>query len=266
MSKDNNKQDEIKKVEIALISTISHQLRTPLSGIKWFLEMLMKGNLDPKKQKELLHDAHQSNERMIILVNDLLNISKVKSGQLLIDPKATDIFKLTKDIISEITPTIKRKGTKIELIKPSKSLAKTNTDPELIRQVIINLISNAIKYCPKGLIKIEITPKEKGIQFKISDNGVGIPKSQQKKIFEEFFRADNAIEAEIDGSGLGLYLSKCIIEASGGKIWFDSKTKKETKNNEHGSCFYFTLPPQCIKWKRGKGGQKLIVKDIKKDL
>jgi signal transduction histidine kinase len=187
------------------------------------------------EQKEFIQQAFDSNERMISLVNGLLNVSRIDAGRISIDPKPTDLIKLSETIINELKPLITASNLNFYFNK-SKGLPIANIDSELISQVIANLLSNAIKYTPaKGRVDYNIEVKNKEFIFTVKDNGFGIPKNQQAKIFQKFFRAENVVAKDTEGTGLGLYVAKSVVELSGGKISFQSTENK-------GSTFWFTLP------------------------
>lgn len=203
---------------------------------------------------------------MIALVNDLLNVSRLETGRLKIEPKPTQIEDFIQSIIDEAVPMANSHKCKIIFQKPKKKLPKIPVDPTLMRQVIHNLITNAIRYSPKKegrviitlkqvtIDNLQLTKKEKvkgQVLISVADSGVGIPEEAQSRIFEKFFRADNAIKAEAEGSGLGLYVAKMIMEASGGKIWFESPPK----GNKTGAIFYASLP---IKGMGKKEGEKSL--------
>ena len=247
IEKDITHEKELDKMKTDFISLASHQLRTPLSAMKWYLEMLLDGDagLLSGEQKSFVQNINNSNERMIELVNSLLNISRVESGRLIIDPKNTNIIEVVEDVISDVKPKAKERGITF-MFEGVPSLPLIFSDPKLIRNVYMNLLSNAIKYTPSGgSVTLKISKNTKDIINEIIDTGMGIPEKDQAKIFTRFFRAENARGKVTDGNGLGLYLVKSIVEVCGGKIWFESVENKGTK-------FTFTLPLKGISAKKGE--------------
>jgi len=230
----------IEKAKSDFVSLAAHQLRMPLSGIKWGISMLLEedfGKLS-KEQKDTLRKIYYANERIVALTNDLLNVIKIEEGKLLYNLTKKDIVEITKKTIDILEEIIQERGIKIEFLV-EKKIPKVKVDEEKISFCIQNLIENAIIYnIPKGNVKIILKYDEikKEVLFSVRDTGIGVLKEEQKKLFTKFFRGSLALKKETVGSGLGLFVAKNIIEAHGGKIWFESEGK------EKGSTFYFSLP------------------------
>ena len=235
---DITKEKRVEKMKSEFISVAAHQLRTPLSAIKWTLQMILDEDLGEisSEQKEFIGRAYQSNEAVVNTVNDLLSVSRIEEGKYLQKLKLVKIEDIINNTISFSEALAKRKEIKLEFQKPKECLAEIKADAEKIRIVIQNLIENAIYYAPKKskvIIFLKCTDKE--VEVKVQDTGIGVPKDKQERLFTKFFRAPNAITMETDGSGLGLYIAKNIVEAHNGKIGFESEEGK-------GSTFWFTLP------------------------
>ena len=247
IERDITHEKEVDRMKTEFISLASHQLRTPLSAIKWYAEMLLTGDAGKLKPEQLkfVDDINLSNQRMIELVNTLLNISRIESGRIIIEPKPTDLKEIINSVVSEFKPKLKEKDQKI-IVNINPNLPKINCDPKLIFEVYKNLISNAIKYSrQKGEIEIFISSDKDSVVNQITDEGYGIPKKDESKVFSKFYRGENILKVETEGTGLGLYLTKSIIESSGGKIWFKSEENK-------GTTFWFNLPLKGVKFKKGE--------------
>lgn len=229
----------IERMKTEFVSIAAHQLRTPLSAVKWILRMILDGDLGevPEAQAEFLEKTYQSNERMIKLVNDLLNVTRIEEGRFLNSVKSEDIVKIIENTIAPLREVAERKKLKFEYKKPKDAIPKIKVDSERITLAVQNLVDNAIRYTRNGSIKVAVEfQKGKNIVlFSVTDTGIGVPKNQQDRVFDRFFRASTAVKTETEGTGLGLFIAKNIIEAHGGKIWFETEENK-------GSTFYISLP------------------------
>jgi len=235
---DATKEREIDRMKTEFVSIASHQLRSPLSGIKWLIELVLNdtGELKPD-QREYLEQIDVSNERMIQLVEDLLDVSRIETGRkFTIEKKDFDIKPVLDDLLKEMASLSLQKQVSLKLDTAFPGAIHANADQEKIREVFKNLISNAVKYTSQGgHVSVGFSRTDDEMQFSVKDDGIGIPKDQQKKIFEKFFRASNVGRVEAEGTGLGLYIAKAIIEGHGGRIWFESEEGKGTR-------FFFSLP------------------------
>ncbi|MFZ2975775.1 MAG: HAMP domain-containing sensor histidine kinase [Candidatus Moraniibacteriota bacterium] len=228
---------KLNKMKSEFVSIASHQLRTPLSAIKWETELMLKKfkkGLN-KKQVKNIENIYAINQRMIHLVNDLLNVARIDQNRLILKKQKFDFVEMVREVVTEIIPKAKPRNIKID-ISTKKEVPFVLGDAEKIRLVMDNLLDNAVKYTNSGgKIKISIFKSGNFLIFEIKDNGVGIPEEQIGRVFEKFFRSDNASKYQTDGTGLGLYIAKNIVEQLGGKIWFQSIENV-------GSVFSFSLP------------------------
>lgn len=235
---DVTREKRVEEMKTEFVSLAAHQLRTPLSAIKWTLRMLLDGDLGEitKEQREFIDKTYRSNERMIGLINDLLNVTRIEEGRYLYKPVLANLEPVVQSVINSYQEELERRKIKLEFRKPERKLPEVLIDVGNMEIAIQGLLGNAIRYTrPGGLVTVSLNCSEKEIEVSIKDTGIGIPKDDQKRIFSKFFRAINAIRVETEGSGLGLYITKNIIEAHGGKIWFESEENK-------GTTFYFTVP------------------------
>lgn len=233
--------DELKVLDqkkSEFISVVAHQLRTPLSGLKWTLNMLLQGDLGPVNddQKDIIKKSYDTNDHLIEIVNDILDTDLITTGHTDFAPGDTNIRELIEEVISEATANAKKKGIALEK-KVDESVPEIFTaDSKKLFLVLQNLVDNAIKYSPETTSVLIATEKMNDkIQIRVKDSGIGIPEEQQKNIFDRFYRAPNALRVQANGSGLGLFIAKNIVTMHQGKIWFKSK------ENE-GTTFFIEIP------------------------
>src|SRR3989344_5302487 len=257
--RDITQEKEIDKAKSEFVSLASHQLKTPPTAIKLLTERMLSGKTGKltEKQKEYLNDVYSENQRSIELVNALLNVSRIEMGAFTIQLSEKNICAVVQSVIYELKSAIDKKQLRLEEIHQQKNISLLIDEP-LFRMVLSNLVINAVNYTAEGgTIHIECKEGNKGealggkllaensFVVVVSDTGYGIPKNQQNKLFTKFFRADNAREKHTDGTGLGLYIVKSILDNSGGSIWFTSEENK-------GTTFYVVIPMTGMKARVGK--------------
>lgn len=237
----NIKLKELDRLKDEFVSFASHELRTPMTVIKSYVWMLLNGKTGTisEKQKEYLEHTYSSIEGLINLVNNILNISRIESGGLKIEPVATDIVKLIDEVVTEMEPRANEIGVHLLYTKPPQTLI-TDIDPGRIKEVVINLIGNSIKFTPKdGSIFISLAHDNQGfVNVKVKDTGRGISPEDMHKLFQKFNMVGEShlTKDRGQGTGLGLYLSKVLVELHGGKIW------AESGGEGTGTTFSFTVP------------------------
>ena len=232
---DVTQEREVSRMKSDFVSFVTHQLRTPLAGIKWMLE-LANGSLPPEDETtSFVNDARQATERLIGLVNGLLDISRLESGKVVLALADLDLAAITNEVVAEIAE-VARDCTPDVSVEVAAAVPTVRADRPLIRQVVLNLLSNAIKYTPpSGRVRVGLRSDDDSVVWSVHDSGIGIPKEAQRRLFEKFYRADNVRTVETEGTGLGLYLVKLIVERHGGRIWCESEEGR-------GSTFAFALP------------------------
>ncbi len=236
--KDISREKKVERMKTEFVTLAAHQLRTPMSGIKWSLRMVLdeEAGKITQKQKEILERAYYTNNKVIELISDLLNVAKIEEGRYISKTSLNSLTDLIEKAVESYRKQIEDKGLSCKIKEPSEELPKVMIDEEKMRIAFSNILQNSISYTPKkGRILISITKEDKLIKVGVKDTGVGIPKVDQERIFEKFFRSKNIMKIETEGTGLGLYISKNIIEAHGGDLWFESKEGK-------GTTFFFTIP------------------------
>ena len=252
---------DILKKEREFVSITVHELKAPLGITKWSLEMLKSHKPGPLStdQLELIDQIYRGNERLLVLVRDLLNLSKLQEGKFEIESRLIQFEDVVSDVVNGFTVEAARKKTKLIWNKPKVALPKISADPNRVAQVATNLVSNAIKYTPDGgqvnvslkkmscqelktidadspVVDLMFTNNKNGyLVLAVKDTGIGISAEDQKKLFTRFFRSKKVLKSETEGTGLGLYITKSIVNLHQGDIWFSSELGK-------GSTFYFSLP------------------------
>jgi PAS domain S-box-containing protein len=230
-------EQQVDRAKTEFVSLASHQLRTPLTAMRWFLELTLKGSMGElsPEQTTSLEEVYKANLRMIELVNALLSVARIEIGTLTVTPVPSDIKQLAQNAAFELHPLITAKKLRFTE-EYDETLPVIPLDPELTHVIFQNLLTNAVKYTPEGgSVSLKIERRGRSVMIAVNDTGYGIPKSQQRHLFTKLFRADNVREKDTDGTGLGLYIVRSIVENSRGKIWFESKEGE-------GTTFYIKLP------------------------
>jgi PAS domain S-box-containing protein len=257
MERDISKEKQVDKAKTEFVSFASHQLRTPLTAVRWYTEMLLSDDAGAlnEKQRKFVTEISDASLRMIQLVSDLLNVSRIELGTFTVRAEPVNIGELLNTALTDLTPLQQQK--QIQLTNESQAVPILQLDKKLMFIVLENLVGNAMKYTPEhGSVCVELQVLQKGqtyrghllteeaLCFSVSDTGIGIPVDQHDKIFSKLFRADNAMMYDTSGTGLGLYISKSIITYSGGEIWFESTVNA-------GSTFAFWVPTQGMNSREG---------------
>ena len=235
IGQDITKRKDLEKMKSEFITIASHQLRTPLTSIKWVIELFSKKEKLTKQGQEYLNDIHEAASNLTELVNILLNVSRIEEGNVGIYPKRLELVGFLENYLNNIEHLYKNKKITVSYTHPKEIISIT--DSRAFRNIIQSLISNSIEYTPEGG-KIDITLDKKNdlVLLKIEDNGIGIPKDEQENIAKKFTRGSNAKLIKTDGTGMGLYIAYKAVELLGGKIWFESS------GSNKGTTFYVQLP------------------------
>ena len=234
------------------VSMASHQLRTPLTSVKGYISMVLEGDAGSinDSQKHLLGEAFTSSERMVHLINDFLNVSRLQTGKFIVERRKMDMVKVTAQEVDGLKTTAEAHGLKLGFKAPKRPII-IYADEGKLRQVIMNFIDNAIYYSrPKTSITVQLKSTGDELELRVKDTGIGVPESEQGDLFTKFYRASNARKQRPDGTGVGLYLAKRVIDEHGGSVIFESTEGK-------GSTFGFRLPLKKLKLEPAAGANEL---------
>ncbi|HEU4967231.1 MAG TPA: ATP-binding protein [Candidatus Saccharimonadales bacterium] len=238
----NQRLRELDETKDDFISMASHQLRTPLTSVKGYLSLVLEGDAGKlnETQAKMLRQAFSSSQRMVFLITDLLNISRLKTGKFVIETTPVDLSALVQEEVEQLHESAEIKQITLSFTKPA-AFPKLMLDETKVRQVIMNYIDNALYYTPVGgKVAVELTEKPATVELRVVDSGIGVPKAEQPHLFTKFYRATNARKARPDGTGLGLFMAKKAITAQGGSIVFSS-------HEGHGSTFGFVFSKTRLK-------------------
>ena len=230
------KAEETDRLKSVFLANMSHEIRTPMNGILGFAELLKEPGLPVDQQREFIDIIEQSGARLLSIINNLIDVSRIEAGLMKLDIRETNINEQLEFIYSFFKPEVEAQGMELSFRCPLPANEATiQTDQEKVYAILTNLVKNVIKYSLEGSIVFGYTPKDEILEFYVKDTGVGIPEDKQKAVFERFIREGNKEKKFLQGAGLGLTITKAYLEMLGGKIWVESRKGV-------GSTFYFTLP------------------------
>lgn len=246
--RDITREKVVEKAKTEFVSLASHQLRTPLTAIQWYIELLLRGVSVTNEQRRDLEKVSLRARRMSRLVTDLLNVTRLDTGRLKVDPVSTDLVEFVNSVIDELLPFAQQRECTVTFHRESGDPVSMPVDRTLLRQVLHNLLTNAVKYSRPGVgsrVWVELEKNEAGnFVISVQDNGMGVPEDVRSRVFDKFFRASNAVAQETEGTGLGLYVAKKVMKAAGGNIWFESKEGR-------GTTFFVEIPREGMREKDG---------------
>jgi PAS domain S-box-containing protein len=228
---DRTKEQAVESIKREFVSIAAHQLRTPLTAIKWATDMFLNGyaGKPSTEQKSLIEKAHLSTDRMIMLVNDLLNTARLEEGRLVAERRPTDMVQLVKTVIDNAKASVAKKEHTVTFTPPERPVPLLVLDNETMALALQNLLENAIRYTKAhGHITVTMTAEDSKLAIIVADTGVGVPEDQKDRLFSKFFRGKNVMNLETEGSGLGLFIAKNIVETHGGQLLLASKEGEGT--------------------------------------
>ncbi|MGF1583798.1 MAG: ATP-binding protein [Bacteroidales bacterium] len=249
------KAEENDRLKTTFLANMSHEIRTPMNGILGFADLLKKPGIPADKHDLYLQVIEQSGHRMLGIINDIIDISKIESGLIEISLQQTNLNELLHDLHSFFSPEAENLGTSLQLHTPLNYYDSIiETDPHRLEQIFTNLIKNALKFSAGGQIDFGYRKTDTYLDFFVRDNGTGIDEDNKKYIFERFWRMENSKSKNLEGAGLGLAITKSLIEIMGGEIWFESAPGRGTE-------FFFNLPKTTVE-DNGSGDQKSANSDL----
>lgn len=225
LKEENEQLKKINENKSDIISMTAHQLRTSLSALKWIFKMFIDEDIGKltTEQGGFIQKAYNSNERMLVLVNDLLTLSHTEDASVSYNFKKVDILYLIEQVLFDFSGETNKKEIELIFLKPESQVPSVDCDESMIRVVLQNLVENSIKYSNQGgKVFVSLKQKDNNILISVHDTGIGIKEEDKENIFKKFYRAPNAQEKENIGSGLGLFTTKNIVEKHHGKIWFEN--------------------------------------------
>ena len=220
------------------VTVASHQLRGPVTDINWALDSLAHATGLTPEDKAIVENAAAASRGLLRRIENLLNISKMEEGQFGYNFEDTNMIDFVGKILADIIPSTKKAGVKIYFDRPTAELPRVSVDPKQLSLAFVDLLENAIRYNVANgevIVKVDVMPGKPFVEVSIKDTGIGIPQESMEKLFTKFYRADNAMKSQTEGSGLGLYIAKSIVNAHGGEIWAESELNR-------GTVIHFTLP------------------------
>ncbi len=236
--RDRTREITLIKSKNEFVTVASHQLRTPITEVNWALQSIAEDKGLSPENKEVAQNALRAAKKLQTIVEDLLNVSRIEEGRFGYNFIQTDLAAYLEKLLAEAMPQVERTGLKLYFDRPKETLPPVALDAQKMSMVVANLLDNATRYnVPNGQITVGVRQVAEGpyLEVSVKDTGIGIPPDQVGKLFAKFFRADNAVHSQADGTGMGLYIAKNIVQAHGGRIWAESELNR-------GTTFRFTLP------------------------